>query len=789
MMKSAMYGNNKQPKVELVTPPAADDKSKKPRLVMFRGKHVNWSPNNRRPAPVSNLPHFIHSHLAQQIKCLSVFFDVSVILGDCNYAKICDQYQPDLALFESGIYGGPREITHISAVPSVPKLGFLHADAYCPTRNVFLSDMERWGIETFFTICVSMSQYIPDALDNLFVWPNFIDPLIYHDYGENKIIPVLITGSRAIHYPWRNAVSEAIAGHFPALTCPHGGWLYGTQQTSRMMYDEPYARMINASLVAPTCGTIAREVVRKHFEIPGSNSCLITEDTQGVRAAGFIDMVNCVFASEVDVIDKLDYIFKNRDVLHRITRAGYELVHSQHTLFQRSQILQWFMLHKNRGPFDRIVQPNPFGPLSIVGNRSKLRNFLAFDSIDRAILRSGYERFRSGDYENAERYFLRCLNYHFMPEPILGLTLCSLYRGDAGRALEWIVQPIRIALEDHRALDPDPVEWTYYIVSLLCHGNLADATKRAGQFPLLDHHELRHCRVVVDALNGLTHSFSECGSESAGAKVRASIHQLPQRDRAGWVSELCTMLRACQQYKFAEDVHRSGSRAPAQAAVSHHISVMGRSRESNTILPLTTSKPFRQKIRHHMPRWLRALRRRLLRALSFSDRFTVAVEIRARTQRIESALIVGATCQSVYTRAFLEGTKKNPSMPTVFCLVSPRNEFDELERCFGRDLCLRLIEQPVNTIESQTGLTRFDVIMMETLEFDIDELIKIARKAKTLLIQNIDSYNGQTIVRTLTSENHHSLVDGEISHPVGRNYSKMPWRVIGSRGIVLERVS
>src|SRR6516162_7277725 len=215
MMKSAMYGNNKQPKVGLVTPPAADDKSKKPRLVMFRGKHVNWSPNNRRPAPVSNLPHFIHSHLAQQIKCLSVFFDVSVILGDCNYAKICDQYQPDLALFESGIYGGPREITHISAVPSVPKLGFLHADAYCPTRNVFLSDMERWGIETFFTICVSMSQYIPDALDNLFVWPNFIDPLIYHDYGENKIIPVLITGSRAIHYPWRNAVSEAIAGHFP----------------------------------------------------------------------------------------------------------------------------------------------------------------------------------------------------------------------------------------------------------------------------------------------------------------------------------------------------------------------------------------------------------------------------------------------------------------------------------------------------------------------------------------------------------------------------------------------
>ena len=283
---------------------------KSPDFVIFRGTHVNWSPNLQRPAAVSNLPHYVRSHLDQQVKCLSVSFDVSVILGDCDYAQICDRYQPDLAFFESGIYGGPREISNISAVPSVPKLGFLHADAYCPTRNVFISDMERWGIETFFTICVSMHQYMPEVGDNLFVWPNFIDPVIYHDYGEKKIIPVLITGSHAMHYPWRNAVSKAITRHFPALTCPHGGW-YGTQQTSRMAYDEPYARTINASLVAPTCGTIAREVVRKHFEIPGCNSCLITEDTHGVRAAGFVDMVNCVFASEADVIDKLDYLFKN----------------------------------------------------------------------------------------------------------------------------------------------------------------------------------------------------------------------------------------------------------------------------------------------------------------------------------------------------------------------------------------------------------------------------------------------------------------------------------------------
>ena len=463
-------------------------------------------------------------------------------------------------------------------------------------------------------------------------------------------------------------------------------------------------------------------------------------------------------------------------------------MHSQHTIFQRSQVLQWFTLHKNRGSLERIVQTNPFGPFLIVSNRSKLKNSLAFDSIDRALLRSGYQRLQHGDFESAERYFLKCLNYHFMPEPILGLTLCSLYKGDADGALDWIVQPIRISIEDHRASDPDPVEWTYYIVSLLCHGNVAEATKRARQFPLLDHAELRHCRVVVDALNGLAHSISDSSNERAGAKVRPSIHQLPERDRVEWVSELCTVLRACRQYKIAEEVHRSCSRAPAQSAVSHHISVTGSSNKSNTILPLTTSKPFRQKIRHQMPWWIRALRHRVLKALSTNDQFAVAVETRAQTECIESALIVGASCQSKYTRVFLEGIKRNPSMPTVYCLVSSENEFDELKKRFGKNLHLSLVRQPLDTIERQTELTGFDVVLMETLEFDTDELIKTAGKAKTLLIRNIDTYNGRQIVWKLTSENHYGLVDGEISYRTG-HYSKRRWQVINSRGVVLARVS
>ena len=61
-------------------------------------------------------------------------------------------------------------------------------------------------------------------------------------------------------------------------------------------------------------------------------------------------MQNCVFADENNLLDKLDYLFKNRDELHSITNAGYNLVHSQHTLKQRNQIFQWFNLYKSLEP-------------------------------------------------------------------------------------------------------------------------------------------------------------------------------------------------------------------------------------------------------------------------------------------------------------------------------------------------------------------------------------------------------------------------------------------------------
>ena len=155
-----------------------------------------------------------------------------------------------------------------------------------------------------------------------------------------------------------------LAAKNPTRTAPHLGWF--DKKADRMVHGEEYARALNAAHVAPVCGTIANEVVRKHFEVPGARCCLVAERSAALEAAGFVDMVNCVFADADTVADKLDHLFAHRDELAAITDAGYALVHAPHIAAQRDQIRQWYDLTRQLRPGERIVQR---GPVRAAGDR------------------------------------------------------------------------------------------------------------------------------------------------------------------------------------------------------------------------------------------------------------------------------------------------------------------------------------------------------------------------------------------------------------------------------------
>ena len=64
-----------------------------------------------------------------------------------------------------------------------------------------------------------------------------------------------------------------------------------------MIVGENYARMINRSHFVVGCGGASHTLVSKIFEIPGARSILVTQDTETIRDAGFVDGENCLFVA------------------------------------------------------------------------------------------------------------------------------------------------------------------------------------------------------------------------------------------------------------------------------------------------------------------------------------------------------------------------------------------------------------------------------------------------------------------------------------------------------------
>lgn len=735
-------------------------------------------------SPAEGLPRFIQAHLDEQLRCLAQFFNVVLAEGDADYDALCDRHRPDLALFESGIYGGGRTIRNVGAHPSVPKLGFLHADAYCVSRSLFLSDMARWQVGTFFTLSLSMAEYLPDLADDLFVWPNFVDPAVCRDYGEAKPIPVLFTGSRASHYPWRHRVHEALAARHPVMTSPHHGW-HDARRTAGMVQGEAYARMINAALVAPACGTIANELVRKHFEIPACGTLLLAEPTPALEAAGFRDMENCILADAAAAADKVSEVLADRDRLERMTRAGHDLVHARHTMGQRDQIHQWLQLRAALLPGQRIVQTDPFGPLGLADATSPLRNrHIRASGRDRALLSRAMSALARRDIGEAERCSIAALNYQGdIVEAKLCLALCRLHAGRADQALEMLARSITHLLGGFGAADPDPVEWAWLIAALMCRGDMEAARRRAAQFPHLTHPELDACRAVVSALTG-----GALAPPAPRGPRRASVHLLPRRDLDGWVEELLEMLHACNQPALAQQLDRArGGEAGTSSQAVLPAPPIGQA----DVLPLldrplpgrlldAAQANLRRRLRgggrarRLLRGWVDAARfagkRRTERAFALlaelgALRHSRKLPFTARVQAADSAfcalrdvaardgistvLLITGPQPSPWLDAALQGVARSPAMPVVLRLPLEAAEGEATTPSALREIA---------------GVSGFDLVVLDTdLRGDLDWAEEL-QEAALIWVGATGRYANHEFLRRLVEDGRHELAMADPVH-------------------------
>jgi hypothetical protein len=522
---------------------SADDR---PRLIYFQHRY------SERLSP------FLLAHKNDHVRCLETFFHVTVISGDCDYAEVLDRYAPDLALFEIGVpfpdCHRPR-VRNTRNSNAIPKLALLNADAFCESRSGLVSDVEQLGVEAIFAIATAAPSLLEEFRDQLFIWPNFIDPAVFRDYGEEKTIPVLFTGNAGPLYPWRRRVKRVLELAVPGLNDPHPGYL-GGGTARKIRVGEDYARLLNAAWFVPTCGTAAHEVVRKHFEIPACNSCLLTERTAALEAAGFVDMENCVFVDDHDAVGRVAWLLERPPRLRAIIEAGRHLITARHTMAQRSQIHQWFTLRKGRNPGQRIVQLGPFEGLQLTGGDTGLRSHAIRNAGPlQARLEAGVSARLEGDFERAAAEYRKCLGYvGYMPEAILGLAFCELVQGNARAALSWLVRPLSFTLGPHGANAPEPVEWAYFIAALVADGRLADARRFSESFPQLRHPEVDRIRWAVDVI------ASPMGAHRAlreHHECQPSLHFFPSLPLGEWVQRLSRILTANGRLAWAARIENT----------------------------------------------------------------------------------------------------------------------------------------------------------------------------------------------------------------------------------------
>lgn len=760
----------------------------KPKLVFFQFRYDK------------HLPEFLITHKLEHVKCLSEFFDVTVIHEDCDYLQICETYQPELTLFESGVNHETCQrlkIKNIHACPEIPKLGLHHADSFCNARAGFLSDMDHWGIDTFFAISTTAAEHTPEIADNLFIWPVFVDADIFRDYGVWKSIPVLFTGNKNAFYPWRKKIIKVVSEHYPSLICPHPGYSPGST-LAHIMVGETYARTINSSWFVPACGSVAKEAVRKHFEVPACKACLITEKSPALEAAGFADMENCIFSDEQNILDKLAWLFKNLDELNAIIEAGYNLVHSRHTLRSRDQIFQWFNLNKILKENQRIVQLNPFDSPILVQKESGIRSsHIVSNGLHLELLHQGDEKLWKGKYEEAEAHYLECLNFmRWMPEPKLKLALCNLYNGNAPIAFSLIVEPIEFILTKYKAIDPDPVEWAYFIVCFLCLGKLDAAIKRANQFPWLDHPELNRVRWVTNVLK--KNDIGAPLQNNYSLKRRSSMHQLPNRSFMEWIEQLYLMLNACEQYAMTE-------------TLKNYLASKSRgTHEKLEIVPVKTGMPVTQEERDIDVEWTRKddfFKKRLvykrlrstlsrclaglfqqfeakygyilpyyLRTIKDDECFEVIKEL-AHEKKIRTALVIGAVSGKDTMETFLAGIQENESKPSVFCITFSRGILGGLQKLFAntcsikwhrlslssRETLREKLENIVKKIMEDNQINVFDAVLVDSSalkhQTELSGLFKKElHEARIVMLCGINSFYCYTVQKELRQNSSHALV-------------------------------
>jgi tetratricopeptide (TPR) repeat protein len=494
-----------------------------------------------------------------------------------------------------------------------------------------------------------------------------------------------------------------------------------------------------------------------------------------------------VFADEDDVLDKLEWLFQRPDELARITSAGKQLVDSHHTMRQREQVFQWYTLHKKLKPGQKIVQLGPFMPLTIVDENSGIKNgHITSGGLDRLLMNQANELVLVGKYNDAANLYRRCLNYNFphIPEAKFRLILCLLYQGNFKAALS----SVREVFPSHRlsrdGWEPDPTEWAWFILVLLCCGKNHEAALRAEQFLSVDNEELHRVRSLVRMLSGA--STNKMAGNAHNAAERASVHCIHRLTIDEWLENVRRMLKACGQSKTAATLARASSTlrlldtavsstaspdsTTAANETQKHYSYVKKTWTSITkqrslrnagleyfLAAGSRARSAAQRHKLRLERLMKGIRGITRYWSTWIEEDDWAIILRLfQKEEILTGLLIGAADGSWLSHAFLSGIQENPKMPSAVCVNYNTPQFRKFHKRFvgNANVEFRYLpgEGEVFHLEESA-----DVVAVECSEV-LKEVRCKAVRATLLVLNCINNQAGSEFFQTLRSGEDYDLV-------------------------------
>ncbi|HVU15779.1 MAG TPA: glycosyltransferase [Candidatus Didemnitutus sp.] len=466
-------------------------------------------------------------------------FEVISVEGDRDFKREVEIHRPDVAFFHAGTES-PLErepnIRNTDAFPELPRGGFVFRDPMSPSRLASMNRLRAWGVQQVFSDFRTSDSPLPFFADSIYV-PWWADDELFRDYGERKTIPITLAGSGWLSrhfYTWRYPIFVQLALRLPVYHVP----AFETHQKHDAYVGESYARLLNRSLISAGCGSACRYLTLKLLEIPAARCCLLTEETEVMKALGFRDGENCIFADEKNVAAKVSAVLDNPGQLQAITDAGYHLVRTKHTQRNRRMIREWFDLWSQRGTGGRIVQTHPLEPLRVVHPGETAVSTFPTENPLLEKLQAGYRQLAERRWTDAIESFaavLGCIPY--VAEASLGTAMARLEMGEPAAALPLIEHIFTIQAKLCNYARPDPISLAYAAVAYL----------RLNQPDRAFETLARHPRVLHPALNALRWHIAQhwpkfrvrhpgwASDRDNETRNSETIHLLPPRPFAAWL--------------------------------------------------------------------------------------------------------------------------------------------------------------------------------------------------------------------------------------------------------------